>query len=115
MSNINTILKTNVMTFGDELLRKFPNEPDLILLKLLFSQMPEQYLMSRFKEHVIPLKSKIINKDETFFLDDDGFISILPEEARDSNLRGLLRDLPPEEKNTLWKWFNVFLRLIEIA
>lgn len=116
--------RTQLIRFLDELIEQFPDESDFVIMRIfLKDQIPVSDVIGRFIRDVLPLKDKVKNRDETFFLEN--VLLYIPEstssslsyvESRVSHLKKLwLSDkLTSEDRETLWKWIDIFIQIADI-
>ena len=81
--------------------------------------IPKQKLMDKFVEFVLPFESRIMQKNESFFLDEcaSSFSSVEP--SRRHQLSGsaglrfanIWRTMDAEQRETMWEWFSLFVLL----
>ena len=73
--------KNSLISFIDELIEQFPQEPDLIILRIfLKDQIPIEDVITKFtytiNKNNQELKKSISDRNEAFFLESDVFESI---------------------------------------
>ena len=108
--------KNSLVSFIDELIEAFPNEPDLIILRIfLKDQILIEDVMNKFI-HIInkddqKIKTYIKERNESVFLENDIFQSISKTKA--INFQKLWRSdtLDGDEKNAVWRWIDSFVIL----
>ena len=108
--------KNSLVSFIDELIEAFPNEPDLIILRIfLKDQILIEDVMNKFI-HIInkddqKIKTYIKERNETVLLENDIFQSISKTKA--INFQKLWRSdtLDDDEKNAVWRWIDSFVIL----
>jgi hypothetical protein len=101
--------------FLKQLENMYPNDTDfpvfLTTLDLLKSTNP--MLVVKFvKENIVDLyKDKILNKDETFFLDQDytkhGDVDLNIVQK----LKKYVKDMSPNSKDVVWKYIELLMKL----
>ena len=70
--------KRGYIQFIDELLEQFPNEPDLIIIRVFFqNEVPVTSVADSFIVNVLPYKEMIKKRDETFFLENNHMFGML--------------------------------------
>ena len=111
--------KNSLISFIDELIEQFPQEPDLIILRIfLKDQIPIEDVMTKFtytiNKNDQELKKYITDRNEIFFLESDVFESIA--RSKTINFKKLWRsgNLDDEEKETVWKWIDSFVKLSDL-
>ena len=110
--------KNSLVSFIDELIEAFPQEPDLIILRIfLKDQVPVQDVMNKFI-HTInkddqQIKKDIEQRNETVFLKNDIFEAI--SKSKSINFSKLWRSnsLDDEERKIIWKRNDSFILLSE--
>ena len=120
MSSSNSIqilqeFKKALITFFDELIEQFPEEGDLIFIRIfLKDRIPVTDAMNHFIQNILPEKKIIKERDSKFFTEKDALFGILgPERA--VNLRKIWKSpkLDKEDQETIWKWMDGFIFLVE--
>ena len=110
--------KNNLITFFDELIDQFPNEADLVIIRIF---LKDQISI----EEVINIFNNIINRDnqkfkkmikernERFFLDSNIFDEI--SKTKVVHFKKLWRSdvLDKDDKEIIWKWIDSFVFLSE--
>lgn len=124
-----TIFNTKITEFLNDLIRLFPDDADfkmyktaISLAKLADEKKPLQYykkfVTDEYKEH-------IRNKNDKFFLDHD-YKEILSDSELSSNinsgdfssqivdrLKGYWSQISDENKEIVWNYFTLFLKISE--
>lgn len=103
------------LQFIDEFIEQFPTETNLHIIRAMVADVQTSYtLIESYVENILPSKDLIKARDEAFFLDESsGFSNLI-----DKNLLSLRNlwtcgTLDIDDKNTVWKWFDVFTMLAE--
>lgn len=107
--------KRGYMQFIDELLEQFPDEPDLIIIRVFFEdQVPVSVVADAFIKHVLIHKNIIAKRDETFFLENDNIFGML-DTGKVLHFKRLWTSprLDKDDKDTIWKWFDTLCTLVE--
>ena len=105
--------------FINELCTIFPSNNDILLFRekyLLIKSANSKLVIEYFIRFIYPLKTKVMEKDETFFLDGGG-----QEEVKDTsglkfrdNIKNLwISEMSEENKEIIWKYFKIFILLCE--
>jgi len=105
--------------FINELCTIFPSNNDILLFRekyLLIKSANSKLVVEYFIRFIYPLKIKVMEKDESFFLDGGG-----QEEVKDSsglkfrdNIKNLwISEMSDENKEIIWKYFKIFILLCE--
>ena len=110
-----TDFKKNLVSFLDELIQQFPEEGDLIVLRIFLNdQVPIEEIMKGFSEKCLPLKDVIKKRDETFFLNENVLFSKI-DQNKVNHFRRLWTSskLDNEDINVIWAWYDAFILLAE--
>ena len=102
--------KKQLISFFDELISQFPNEPSFVMLRILFNdQLPIKDIMNQFTHKLISTRENIKNKDETFFLNQNN--SLFDKETSLTMKRLWRSELDKDDKLVIWAWIDslVFL------
>lgn len=109
-----TAFKTSAKSFLDELISTFPNEQDLVLLRVLLTSdsVPITELVNHFIHKVLPQKQLIEARDESFFTKNP---SLFGSFSSKDTLRNLWTSgrLSRDNKEVIWQWFDLFVKLSE--
>jgi hypothetical protein len=105
--------------FINDLYNILPNNKDIMIFKekyFLVRKANSNLVIQYFVMYIYPFKEKIMNKDESFFLDGGGQDELTDTSGlkfRD-NLKTLwLDNMSEENKEIVWKYFKVFILLCE--
>ncbi len=104
-------LHTDLLKFFDSLIEAFPDEGDLVIIRFaLTDQFPITDIMDYITVSLLPLKSKVDNRDNNFFLENN----ILFEELDNSKVNHFKKiwksdTLNEEDRDSIWRWFDRFL------
>lgn len=107
--------KTNLIAFLDELIGQFPEEGDFVVMRIfLKDQVPIADIMTQSCNRVLPLKSKIKERNESVFLENDSIFGSLSRE-KVNHFKKLWRsgNLDPDDKETVWRWMDLLVRLMD--
>ena len=110
------VFHKNLLEFLDILIVKLPSEKDLVNLRVLFNNtIPIEKAMEIFSKRILPYESMVINKDERFFLDGtDLFEGVKSDKVHYFKNLWLSPTFTEDDKESLWKWFKVFLKLAQL-
>ena len=120
MSNGNTItilteFKKALISFFDELIEQFPEEGDLVFIRILLKdRAPVVEIMNYFIKNILPDKAVIKARDQKFFTEGNNLFGLLgPEKA--VNLRKIWKSpkLDKDDREVIWKWIDSFIFFIE--
>ena len=107
------LLKKNMIEFLDELIDQFEEEGDLIVMRFFMAdQISVESIMNQFINYVYPLKDKIRNKDESFFLENDNIFGSSPKD-KVIHFKKLYLQIQEEDRQTLWAWFSCFINICD--
>ena len=108
-------LREQVLNLLDDLLGICPDEPDILLVRLFFeNHVDPETLMKGFVKWVLPWKEYIVKHDERYFKENDHMFGPLPTD-KVQYFKGKLTDgtLDSEDKEAIWQYFEVFVKLME--
>lgn len=120
MTTILSKFNEQLLNFLQEMCRLFPEDKKLstflFTVDLMKKANPRE-LMNQFKQYVYPFKSQIMNKEESFFL-ENAFGDNIQDK---SNMSEMLRikeiwisgKLTKNDKDCIWNYFKVFIYLID--
>ena len=105
--------------FIDELCKIFPESKDILILSEKYKMLKSinsKLIIDYIILYIYPHKNKINEKDESFFLDGGG-----QDEIKDTsglkfrdNIKTLwINEMSDENKEIIWKYFNLFILLCE--
>jgi hypothetical protein len=107
------LLKKNMIEFLDELIDQFEDEGDLIVMRFFMAdQISIESIMNQFITYVYPLKDKIRNKDESFFLENDNIFGSSPKD-KVIHFKKLYLQMQEDDRQTLWAWFSCFISICD--
>ena len=117
--NIKQTFLQNTDNFINDLSNIFPTNKEISLLKekyYLAKDIDNKIIITYFLQYIYPHKQRIINQDETFFLEGGG-----QEEVKESNglkfrdnIKNLwLNEMSNDNKMIIWKYFKIFIVLCE--
>lgn len=107
--------KRGYMQFIDELLEQFPEETDLVIIRVFFEdQVPVTVVADAFLSHVLPYKSMITKRDEKFFMENNNIFGML-DTGKVLHFKKLWTStrLDKDDREAIWKWFDTLCALIE--
>lgn len=112
--------KNSLISFLDELIVQFDQEPDLVIFRIfLKDRVPIVDVMKYFMHKILPFKSMVKNRNEDFFLNHYSFMEDLQKDkekkGKINHFKKLWRSgrLDDEDKSIVWKWFDSFIFLTE--
>ena len=101
--------KSNLVAFLDELIESFPTEGHFVLCRLFVKdKFPIETIMKHFITDVLPYKQTIIDKDETFFIEQG--LPIFKQAGDDvvNHFKNLWKSsgITEENKDVIWDWMR---------
>ena len=115
--------KKQLIKFLDELIEQFPTEGDLVILRIFVKdQAPIMDLINHFVSVILPLKDKVKNRDERFFIDnhilmysDPEYTDMYADKDKINYLKNLWTSdyIDSDNKKIIWEWFDMFVNLTE--
>lgn len=108
-------LISNLTEFLDDLLQTLPNEEDLLIMRIfLIDQVPIDVLIDQINKFVLPHRNKIKNRDENFFLHDEGIFGKL-EGKKVLHFKDIWKSgrLSSEDKKIIFVWFDQFINIMD--
>ena len=111
-----TQLKKQLVTFLDELIESFPDEPDFVIFRIFVNdRLPIVDIMNYIVTELCPLKDMIKNRDEKFFLNYNVLFEKFDENdsTKVNHFKNLWlsKSLDTEDRETMWRWFSSFVSL----
>lgn len=112
--NILSAFKRSAKSFLDELITSFPNEQDLVFLRVLLTSdsVPVVTLMNHFIHKVLPKKDLISQRQDSFFTQNESLFGSFSSKDTLRNL-WVSGNLSAENKEVIWQWFDLFVKLAE--
>ena len=111
--------QTQVIAFFDELIAQFPNEGDLVIMRLFVStQMPIEHTLNKFIHELAKndgeKRQAVKERNESFFLSFEA-TSATAEKYKFSHFKKLWRSgqLDNEDKRVIWQWIDTFIFLAD--
>lgn len=114
--NILREFKRNVIEFLDELIEQFPHETDLVIGRIFIKdRITSEQLIHRFIQHVIPYKQHILDKNDTFFLQNSSELFGSSSLHKGTHLKKIWKSsqLDEEDRQIIWDYFKAFIMLCE--
>ena len=118
MSEIQVLIefKNSLISFFDELIEQFPEEGDLVMIRIfLKDQILIEDVITIFNHNINKneqkLKKMIKDRDEGSFLDNNIFDSM--NQNKINHFKKLWRSgrLDKEDKEVIWRWVDSFIYL----
>lgn len=109
-------LKNNLVSFLDELIESFPNEPDFVIFRIFVKdKIPVTDIMKYITTKLVPLEDMIIKEDDRFFIDNNVLFTNFDEGKKDKvnhfKQLWLSGNVDNEDKKVIWRWFKSFIFL----
>jgi hypothetical protein len=109
-------LNNHLVSFLDELIETFPQEPDFIIFRILVKdKLDTEDIMNYIVNRLCPLQDMVKNKNESFFLDNNILFENLDKKNNDKVNRfkkiWISGNLDGENKDILWSWFASIISL----
>ena len=110
-----SIFKDQFITFLDELIAQFPNEPDLVIVRIFMKdQVPVADVLCHLIQEILPHKDKIKAKDDRFFLENKNLFSEISSETVIHFKRlWTSKALDSDDREAIWAWFQSFCTLAQ--
>jgi len=123
MSTYLTAFNNLIFKFTDDLIETFPEENDFKVYKRALSILKSanaKKMCAIFKSYSYIYREKILNKDESFFLEND--YSEIKEANGDENtveqvinkLKKYWHELSQENKDKIWKYLETLIKLSDL-
>ena len=107
-------LQVNLLRFFDDMKKRFPDEISFIVAHIAIeNQLPMKDVMAYIIEFLLPMKDQVVKHNENFFLNENEFLKKLNPTSV-NQFKGLWTQISDEEKETIWKYFETFLKLAEL-
>lgn len=107
--------KTNLVNFLDELIEQFPEEGDLVVLRIFLNdQVPIADIMNTFVNKLLPLKETVKRRDESFFLNNNILFEKLNKD-KVNHFKTLWTSpkLDTDDRKVIWSWYDLFISIAE--
>ena len=109
--------KTALVEFFDELIEQFPDEGDLVMVRIFINdQVPIADVMSVFITRLLPLKDIVVKRDVNFFL-GPGASSLFEkiDKGKVNYFKILWQSdrLDESDRAQIWKWYDYFIAIAE--
>ena len=110
------LYKNNILLFFDSLISLIPDEPDLIVIRILLeSQIPIEESMKTFSERIIPFGEMIKSRNDKFLYEENDLFGGLKQDkvVKWTNI-WRSQNLDKNDREEIFKWFDLFLGLAEM-
>ncbi len=110
------LFRENLILFLEDLINLFPQEGDFIKARLFLHDCPLEELLKYCSTILINNSTKIINRDEDFFLTNiSGLLNcttdVSTQKVNYFKSLWLSDTMSPEDRIEMWNWFKNFLRI----
>lgn len=109
--------KNNLISFLDELIQLFPNDANLVIVRIAVKDnigITTDKIMEYFISYVLPLKQKILSKEDSFFTEGKSLFGMLPDDkANIIKNAWLYGNLDQTDKDCIWDWAKAFVTIAE--
>jgi len=105
--------------FMNELCNIFPSDGELLLFREKYNLVKSansKLILEYFVIYVYPFKTRILEKDDNFFLEGGGQDELTDSSGlkfRDNIKKLWISKMSDENKEIIWKYFRVFVLLCE--
>jgi len=113
VSKIIDTLKNETLNLFDDIISLYPNETDILLARLYIYNIEPITLMDGYIRSVYPFRGYIENKNEEFFIKTDNIFGKISSDKINRFKDIITRDMSADNKVAIWKYFEVFIALIE--
>jgi hypothetical protein len=108
--------KTQLVSFFDELITQFPQEGDLVVLRLFVTnQMPIKYIMNtliqKLNTNDQEFRKMAKERNECFFLENNIFENFCSKEKIVRFKKLWVSGFDTEDKKVIWNWIDAFIYL----
>lgn len=114
------IFVTQLQNFIDDLILLYPADNDFKVFKngvALLNRTNPRKIVNLFKEYVDKYENRIISRDESFFLQNDYNEIEKTENILESmnKLKNYWKDLNDSNKEKVWKYFELLIKLSKMV
>ena len=107
-------LKENMIKFINELIVLLPNEPDMMVLRIMFAeQIAMEDAVALINERVWKYREMVYKKDDAFFLAKEDIFSGLQGDKVSYFKRLWQSDIDDDNREAIWLWFLKFIHIVE--
>lgn len=119
LSQIRSVFIQQLDSFVEEISTLYPEEKEIMLFAekyKLIKGANSTFVIESFVKYVLPLREQILAKNEDFFLSGGGQDDVKDDYS--SKLRDIIKNvwihkMSEVNKEIIWKYFTVFVRLSE--
>jgi len=103
--------RTQLLNFLDELIEQFPEESDLMIIRIFMKdQVPVYDVLGRFIRDLLPLKKEVDERNETFFIENTILYTqngIASNKVNHFRELWLSDKLDGDDREMIWKWMDL--------
>jgi hypothetical protein len=107
--------KNSLLQFMDELIEQYPTYPTLVMVRIVIKdQIASADVINKFVTEILPYSSFITSKNELIFSDLNVIYKScfgIKKDKEIRNFKKLWKNSDEDNKKTIWKWFDFFLRM----
>jgi len=107
--------KNSLLQFLDELIEQYPTYPTLVMVRIYIKdRVTPVQTIEKFVQEVLPYSTFIVKRNELLFSELNVIYRSCfgaKKEKNIKNLKTLWINSDDENKNTIWRWFELFLSL----
>ncbi len=107
------IFHKRLIGFLDELINQFPDEPDLVIMRILIKdQVPIKNIMENMKIKLYKCRNMIESRNELFFLQNDSLFSDVSKD-KVNHFKKIWRSnsLDDDDREVIWLWIDSFVAI----
>jgi hypothetical protein len=116
---IRTVFIQQLDSFVEEISTLYPDEKEIMLFAEKYKMVKganNKFIIESFVTYVLPFRNQILSKDEDFFLNGGGQDAI--QDDYSTKLRDIIKNvwvhkMSDVNKEVIWKYFTVFVKLSE--
>lgn len=110
-----TKFKKALILFFDQLIDCLPDEGNLVIIRIfLKDRIPIMDVMNIFVNRLLPLKSIVQTRNDSFFLENDELFSALnADNVNHFKTIWSSGKLDSDDKQCIWVWFDSFIDTTE--
>ncbi len=116
---IRTVFIQQLDSFVEEISTLYPEEREIMLFAEKYKMVKganNKFIIESFVTYVLPFRNQILAKDEEFFLNGGGQDEIKDDYS--TKLRDIIKNvwvhkMSDVNKEVIWKYFTVFVKLSE--
>jgi hypothetical protein len=106
--------KYTFISFLDELVESFPEQPEFVMTRILFANSIK---FEDVSNHVIqvylPLKKEIKDRNAVFFLKNNDIFTKYNSKEKVDFWKRFWKSLDEDDKDMMWAWIDSFIFIVE--